>query len=44
MWYEPSETVSKTDANGDGTFYDRNETGENSGVETGGSNNDSNEV
>lgn len=44
MWYEPSETVSKADANGDGVYYDRNEAGENSGVETGGNNDVSNEV
>ena len=44
MWYEPSETVSKADANGDGVYYDRNEAGENSGVETGGNNDDTDEV
>lgn len=43
LWYEPSETISKADVNGDGILYDRNETGENSGVDTGGNeDNDSN--
>ena len=43
IWYEPSETISKADINGDGMLYDRNENGENSGIDTGGSdNNDSN--
>ena len=34
IWYEPSETLSKADVNGDGVLYDRNENGESSGVET----------
>lgn len=43
LWYEPSETISKADVNGDGLLYDRNENGENSGMDTGGNeNNDSN--
>lgn len=42
LWYEPSETITKTDANGDGVMYDR-EDGNNSGVENtmGGSENES---
>lgn len=44
MWYEPSETISKADANADGVFYDRNDDSSNSGVDTGGNNNESNEV
>ena len=42
IWYEPSETITKADTNGDGLLYDRNETGENSGMTTGGNENDSN--
>lgn len=40
IWYEPSETISKADTNGDGVLYDRDENGENSGYNgnsTGGS-------
>ena len=44
MWYEPSETISKADINGDGVFYDRGANGENSGVDLGGNKNDTNEV
>lgn len=33
LWYEPSETQTMADMNGDGVLYDRNETGENSGME-----------
>lgn len=40
LWYEPSETQTKADMNGDGVLYDRNETGENSGVDNGGQEND----
>ena len=36
IWYEPSETITKADINGDGLLYDRDENGENSGIETGG--------
>ena len=42
IWYEPSENISMADTNGDGVLYDRNETGESSGLESGGSNDDSN--
>ncbi|MBP5446235.1 MAG: hypothetical protein J6Y28_08705 [Acholeplasmatales bacterium] len=42
IWYEPSENLSMADTNGDGLLYDRNETGENSGLDTGGSSDDSN--
>lgn len=40
MWYEPSETITACDMNGDGALYDRNETGENSGIESEGGDND----
>lgn len=44
LWYEPSETITKTDANGDGVMYDR-EDGNNSGVTNmGGNDNESNQV
>ena len=33
IWCEPSETIVNMDMNGDGTMYDRNENGENSGTE-----------
>lgn len=36
MWYEPSETITKTDANGDGVTYDRDTDGSQGGIETGG--------
>ena len=36
MWYEPSETITKTDTNGDGVMYDRNDDGSQGGIETGG--------
>ena len=42
IWYEPSETITNADINGDGVTYDRDE-GNNSGMTTdGGSENDSN--
>ena len=34
MWCEPAENIMGADMNGDGVIYDRNENGENSGVET----------
>ena len=34
IWCEPSENVSEADVNGDGVVYDRNESGEHSGVES----------
>ena len=34
IWCEPAENVMGADMNGDGVIYDRNENGENSGVET----------
>ena len=34
MWCEPAENIIGADVNGDGLAYDRNEEGENSGVET----------
>ena len=37
LWWEPSETTTKADTNGDGLLYDRNEAGESSGMESGGS-------
>lgn len=37
LWWEPSETTTKADINGDGLLYDRNEAGESSGMESGGS-------
>lgn len=36
IWCEPAENIMGADMNGDGLMYDRNEGGENSGVETGG--------
>ena len=36
IWYEPSENETMVDLNGDGVTYDRDEEGENSGIETGG--------
>lgn len=36
IWCEPAENISGTDQNGDGVMYDRNEGGENSGVEAAG--------
>ena len=39
MWYEPSETITKADINGDGLLYDRNEGdagGYDAGTENGG--------
>ena len=45
IWYEPSETITKADMNGDGLLYDRDENGENSGVETqGGAEDDNGQV
>lgn len=43
IWYEPSETISKADMNGDGMQYDR-ETPEKTGQETGGTDNGSDNV
>lgn len=37
LWYEPSETITKADTNGDGVLYDRDE-GNAGGVETGSEN------
>ena len=34
MWCEPAENVSGVDINGDGVFYDRNDSGQSSGVES----------
>ena len=34
MWCEPAENVSGVDRNGDGVIYDRNESGQSSGVES----------
>lgn len=42
IWYEPSETLSKADINGDGVLYDEDE-GNNAGMETGGESNNDNE-
>lgn len=43
IWYEPAETISQVDANGDGVLYDRDEQGESSGIENdGGVSDDSN--
>lgn len=44
IWYEPSETITKADMNGDGLLYDRNENGENSGIENGGGGEDDGQV
>lgn len=44
LWYEPSETITKADENADGVLYDRNEAGENSGVTTGGNEDESDQV
>ena len=41
IWYEPAETISQVDANGDGVLYDRDEQGESSGIDNGGADNDS---
>lgn len=41
IWYEPAETISQVDANGDGVLYDRDEQGESSGIENGGASDDS---
>ena len=38
IWCEPAENVSGADTNGDGVVYDRNEQGENSGVDNQGGN------
>lgn len=43
MWYEPSETITKTDTNGDGVMYDRNDDGSQGGIETGGANDEPSE-
>ena len=41
MWCEPAENIIGSDIDGDGLEYDRNEEGENSGIETdGGSDNE----
>ena len=34
MWCEPAENIMGADTNGDGVMYDRNESGEHSGVDT----------
>ena len=34
LWYEPSETITKADTNGDGVMYDRDDTGQTSGTTT----------
>lgn len=34
MWCEPAENIMGADMNGDGLMYDRNEGGENGGVDT----------
>ena len=34
IWCEPAEAIMRADINGDGLIYDRNEVGENSGVES----------
>ena len=39
IWYEPSETITKADQNGDGVMYDRNDDSSNSGVESTSQNN-----
>ena len=33
IWYEPSETITKADQNGDGVLYDRNDNATNSGAD-----------
>lgn len=38
IWCEPAENIMGADTNGDGVIYDRNEEGENSGVENDGGN------
>lgn len=40
IWCEPAENIMGMDQNGDGAIYDRNEEGENSGVENGGEDNE----
>lgn len=40
IWCEPSEIVAGGDLDGDGVMYDRNDQGENGGVESGGTDND----
>ena len=35
MWYEPAENIIGADTNGDGLMYDRNESGENGGIDNG---------
>lgn len=37
IWCEPAENIAGADLNGDGVMYDRDDQGTNSGVETGGS-------
>jgi hypothetical protein len=41
IWYEPAETISQADTNGDGVLYDRDEQGESSGIDNGGGSDDS---
>lgn len=36
IWYEPSETISKTDNNGDGVMYDRDDQAQSSGYDNNG--------
>lgn len=40
IWCEPAENIMGADVNGDGLIYDRNEAGENSGIESEGENQD----
>ena len=34
IWCEPAQNISGTDTDGDGVIYDRNDAGQNSGVES----------
>ena len=38
MWYEPAENIIGADTDGDGLMYDRNESGENGGIDNGNTN------
>lgn len=42
IWYEPSETITKTDNNGDGVMYDRDDEAQSSGYDNNGGNDESN--
>ena len=44
IWYEPSETITKADINGDGVLYDRDENGQQSGIDNGGVTEDDGQV